>query len=88
MSRTNKCSGSLPGFAHGFLVISESADFLYKTTDFYSPADERTIRWNDPELAIKWPIQGIPWCQRRMPPVFFFETPKPSRSSFNTLIDS
>lgn len=49
-----------PGFAHGFLVISESADFLYKTTDFYSPADERTIRWNDPELAIKWPIQGDP----------------------------
>ena len=49
-----------PGFAHGFLVISESADFLYKTTDFYSPADERTIRWNDPELAITWPIQGDP----------------------------
>ena len=49
-----------PGFAHGFLVISESADFLYKTTDFYSPADERTIRWNDPELAIEWPIQGDP----------------------------
>jgi dTDP-4-dehydrorhamnose 3,5-epimerase len=49
-----------PGFAHGFLVLSESADFLYKTTDFYSPSDERTIRWNDPELAIKWPIQGHP----------------------------
>jgi len=49
-----------PGFAHGFLVISESADFLYKTTDFYAPADERTIRWNDPELAISWPVQGDP----------------------------
>jgi dTDP-4-dehydrorhamnose 3,5-epimerase len=49
-----------PGFAHGFLVTSESADFLYKTTDFYSPADERTIRWNDPELAISWPVQGDP----------------------------
>ena len=49
-----------PGFAHGFLVISESADFLYKTTDFYSPADERTILWNDPELAISWPVQGDP----------------------------
>lgn len=49
-----------PGFAHGFLVLSESADFLYKTTDFYSPADERTIRWNDPELGIRWPLSGDP----------------------------
>jgi dTDP-4-dehydrorhamnose 3,5-epimerase len=49
-----------PGFAHGFLVLSESADFLYKTTDFYSPADERTIVWNDPQLAIEWPFNGEP----------------------------
>jgi dTDP-4-dehydrorhamnose 3,5-epimerase len=49
-----------PGFAHGFLVLSDTADFLYKTTDFYSPADERTIRWNDPQLAIEWPLQGDP----------------------------
>jgi dTDP-4-dehydrorhamnose 3,5-epimerase len=44
-----------PGMAHGFLVLSESADFLYKTTDYYAPQSERTIRWNDPELAITWP---------------------------------
>ncbi|MCL2641245.1 MAG: dTDP-4-dehydrorhamnose 3,5-epimerase [Phycisphaerales bacterium] len=49
-----------PGFAHGFLVLSESADVLYKTTDYYAPEYERTICWNDPELAIPWPIQGTP----------------------------
>jgi dTDP-4-dehydrorhamnose 3,5-epimerase len=45
-----------PGFAHGFLVLSDRADVIYKTTDFYDPAGERTIRWNDPDLAINWPI--------------------------------
>lgn len=49
-----------PGFAHGFLALSANTDFLYKTTDFYSPADERTIVWNDPDLAIQWPIEGAP----------------------------
>jgi dTDP-4-dehydrorhamnose 3,5-epimerase len=44
------------GFAHGFMVLSESADFLYKTTDFYAPAHERCILWSDPELAIEWPL--------------------------------
>ena len=44
-----------PGFAHGFLVLSESADVLYKTTDYYAPQYERTILWNDPALGIKWP---------------------------------
>ena len=44
-----------PGLAHGFLVLSESADFLYKTTDYYSPEHERCIRWDDPQLAIAWP---------------------------------
>ena len=44
-----------PGLAHGFLVLSESADFLYKTTDYYSPDHERCIRWDDPQLAIAWP---------------------------------
>lgn len=44
-----------PGLAHGFLVMSESADFLYKTTDYYSPEHERCIRWDDPQLAIDWP---------------------------------
>lgn len=44
-----------PGFAHGFLVLSESADFLYKTTDYYAPSHERCIRWDDLELDIRWP---------------------------------
>ena len=43
------------GFAHGFLVLSDTAEFLYKTTDFYAPEYERCILWNDPELAIDWP---------------------------------
>ena len=45
-----------PGFAHGFLVLSEQADFLYKTTDYYSPSAERCLLWNDPELGIRWPV--------------------------------
>ena len=49
-----------PGLAHGFLVLSESADFLYKTTDYYAPAYERCIRWDDPHLAITWPDVGVP----------------------------
>lgn len=47
-----------PGFAHGFLVLSESADFLYKTTDYYAPQHERCIAWNDPEIQIAWPNLG------------------------------
>ena len=47
-----------PGFAHGFLVLSETAEFLYKTTDFYSPAHERCIVWDDKALAIQWPSVG------------------------------
>lgn len=46
------------GFAHGFLVLSESADVLYKTTDFYSPNHERCIRWDDPVLSIRWPVSA------------------------------
>jgi dTDP-4-dehydrorhamnose 3,5-epimerase len=45
-----------PGFAHGFVVLSESADFIYRCTDFYAPAYERAIRWNDPDLKIAWPL--------------------------------
>ena len=45
-----------PGFAHGFCVMSEHADFMYKCTEFYTPGTERSIRWNDPELAIDWPL--------------------------------
>lgn len=62
-----------PGFAHGFVVLSETADFLYKTTDYYAPQHERCIAWNDPDLAIDWALgdavpqlsakdqQGCPW---------------------------
>ncbi len=49
-----------PGLAHGFVVLSESAEFLYKTTDYYAPAYERCIAWNDPTLAIDWPAMGVP----------------------------
>ena len=49
-----------PGLAHGFLVLSESADFLYKTTEYYAPQHERAILWNDPELAIVWPLNCPP----------------------------
>lgn len=49
-----------PGFAHGFLVLSESADVFYKTTDFYFSAGERTILWNDPALGIAWPLTAEP----------------------------
>ncbi len=49
-----------PGFAHGFLVTSESADFVYKTTDYYAPEHERAVRWNDPALGIDWPLHGEP----------------------------
>jgi dTDP-4-dehydrorhamnose 3,5-epimerase len=49
-----------PGFAHGFLVTSDSADFVYKTTDYYAPQHERAVLWNDPALAIPWPLQGEP----------------------------
>lgn len=49
-----------PGFAHGFYVLSETADVLYKCTDLYFPEHERTVFWNDPELAIDWPLTGPP----------------------------
>lgn len=64
-----------PGFAHGFLVLSERADFIYKCTNFYSPGAERTLLWNDPAVGIQWPLpagiaptisakdaQGSRWC--------------------------
>lgn len=49
-----------PGFAHGFLVVSEAAEFLYKTTDYWFPEHERTLLWSDPALAIAWPLAGAP----------------------------
>lgn len=49
-----------PGFAHGFLVLSEWAEFLYKTTDYWYPEHERTLMWDDPAVAIEWPMEGEP----------------------------
>ena len=49
-----------PGFAHGFLVLSDVADVLYKTTDFYAPQHERTVLWNDPAIGVRWPLAGEP----------------------------
>jgi dTDP-4-dehydrorhamnose 3,5-epimerase len=49
-----------PGFAHGFVTLSETAEFLYKTTDYYAPAHERSIVWNDPQVGIRWPIEFEP----------------------------
>ena len=48
------------GLAHGFLVLSEAAEFFYKTTDYYAPAHEQCIAWDDPTLAIEWPLFGPP----------------------------
>ncbi len=61
LSAENKRMMWIPeGFAHGFLTLSESAEFLYKTTDYWHPDDERTLAWNDPDLAIAWPLSGEP----------------------------
>ncbi|MGQ0577433.1 MAG: dTDP-4-dehydrorhamnose 3,5-epimerase [Betaproteobacteria bacterium] len=61
LSAENKRVAWVPeGFAHGFLVLSESADFLYKATAYFALESERTIAWNDPGLGIAWPLQGTP----------------------------
>jgi dTDP-4-dehydrorhamnose 3,5-epimerase len=61
LSAENKRMLWIPeGFAHGFLVLSDFADFLYKTTDYYAPDHERCIAWNDPDIAIMWPFDGSP----------------------------
>nr|WP_255418366.1 dTDP-4-dehydrorhamnose 3,5-epimerase [Limnohabitans sp. Bal53] len=49
-----------PGFAHGFVVLSDSAEFLYKTTDYWYPEHERSLLWNDPAIGINWPLDGPP----------------------------
>lgn len=61
LSAENKKQLWVPeGFGHGFVVLSETADFLYKTTDYYAPEHERCIIWNDPDLAIEWPLEAEP----------------------------
>ncbi|WP_353614665.1 dTDP-4-dehydrorhamnose 3,5-epimerase [Mangrovibacter phragmitis] len=61
LSEQNKRQLWIPeGFAHGFLVLSETAEFLYKATNYYAPQSEGSIIWNDPELEIEWPITGAP----------------------------
>ncbi|WP_354674720.1 dTDP-4-dehydrorhamnose 3,5-epimerase [Cupriavidus alkaliphilus] len=66
LSAENKRQLWVPeGFAHGFVVLSESAEFLYKTTDYYAPQFERSLRWDDPALAIDWPIDGAPVLSRK-----------------------
>lgn len=61
LSAENKHQLWVPeGFAHGFVVLTETAEFLYKTTDYYAPAHERCIHWNDPQIGIQWPYSGLP----------------------------
>jgi dTDP-4-dehydrorhamnose 3,5-epimerase len=61
LSAQNKRQLWIPeGFAHGFLVTSDSAEFLYKTTNYYSPESERSVIWNDPDIGIQWPLEGAP----------------------------
>ena len=66
LSAENKRQMWVPeGFAHGFLVLSDAAEFLYKTTDYYAPENERGIVWNDPEMGIDWPIEGEPVLSKK-----------------------
>jgi dTDP-4-dehydrorhamnose 3,5-epimerase len=61
LSGDNKRQMWVPaGFAHGFLVLSEFAEFLYKTTDFYAPQHECCVKWDDPSIGVEWPLQGDP----------------------------
>jgi dTDP-4-dehydrorhamnose 3,5-epimerase len=61
LSAQNKCMLWVPpGFAHGFLALSDATEVLYKTTDYYAPEHERCVLWNDPEVGIDWPLEGVP----------------------------
>ena len=61
------------GFAHGFVVLSDFAEFLYKTTDYYTPSAERSIRWDDPDLAIDWQLEGTPQLSAKDQAAAFFK---------------
>ncbi|CAE6923770.1 dTDP-4-dehydrorhamnose 3,5-epimerase [Paraburkholderia domus] len=66
LSDQNKRQLWIPeGFAHGFVVLSESAEFLYKTTDYYAPEYERSLAWNDPAIGIEWPFEGDPLLSKK-----------------------
>ncbi|MDY6849203.1 MAG: dTDP-4-dehydrorhamnose 3,5-epimerase [Geoalkalibacter sp.] len=66
LSAENKRQLWIPeGFAHGFLVLSDVAEFLYKTTDYYAPEHERTLAWNDASLGIEWPLDGEPLLSQK-----------------------
>ena len=66
LSEENKRQFWVPaGFAHGFVVLSQFAEVLYKTTDYYAPEHERSILWNDPDLAIAWPLKGEPLLSQK-----------------------
>jgi dTDP-4-dehydrorhamnose 3,5-epimerase len=75
LSATNNHQFWVPaGFAHGFVVLSETADFLYKTTDYYAPEYEKCIRWNDPAIGIQWPFEGEPSLSENDKQGMAFET--------------
>ncbi|CAE6845044.1 dTDP-4-dehydrorhamnose 3,5-epimerase [Paraburkholderia domus] len=66
LSDQNKRQLWIPeGFAHGFVVLSEFAEFLYKTTDYYAPEFERSLAWNDPSIGIEWPFEGTPLLSKK-----------------------
>lgn len=66
LSAENKKQLWIPeGFAHGFLVVSEQAEFLYKTTDYWAPEYERSLIWNDPDVAVEWPIDCFPTLAKK-----------------------
>ena len=75
LSAENKCMLWIPeGFAHGFLVLSESAEFLYKTTDYWYPEHERTLLWNDRVLKINWNLQAAPTLSNKDAQGFIFKS--------------
>ncbi|MHB1214947.1 MAG: dTDP-4-dehydrorhamnose 3,5-epimerase [Thiobacillus sp.] len=62
-----------PGFGHGFLVLSDTADFLYKTTAYYAPQWDRGVRWDDPQIGVEWPLDGAPTLSAKDQALPFFK---------------